>query len=281
MEDESLPGAPTPPSDSALVAMPPTPPGVITVSKPTGGDAAAEVDPETRAAVADLIATNRKLRRAVKERDAERSTLRAETEKLKKELSEATVSQQQHSEDLVSVRCTRQCTSCLFCILNLLSFFCLYPPASTRARGNEAQPSDPQTHVFFGRAGGRQQRRRRRRCGGSGGERPLVRRRPCLSELLLGKREAQDFAPAQPGTAHGRPFGRLHPPRADDPADLHRDLRRAGRLRRVSDRRAGAEVRGRVQRSDGKHCVHGVGAVRGRHPQTLRQGRSWTERESE
>jgi hypothetical protein len=92
---------------------PQVPPPVIGSSPPTPGEALAfsvgvgdssGVDEETRAAVAELIATNRKLRRAVKERDAERSALRAEAEKLKKDLSDALASQKQQAEDLLVVR---------------------------------------------------------------------------------------------------------------------------------------------------------------------------------
>lgn len=60
-------------------------------------------DEETRIAVADLITINRKLRRAVKEREAERSSTRGETEKLKKELANVTEFSQQQAEDILVV----------------------------------------------------------------------------------------------------------------------------------------------------------------------------------
>jgi len=64
------------PAMDASDGPPPPPGGALAPIASPGADGA--VDEETRAAVADLIATNRKLRRAVKERDAERSSLRTE-----------------------------------------------------------------------------------------------------------------------------------------------------------------------------------------------------------
>lgn len=62
-----------------------------------------DVNEETRNAVADLITINRKLRRAVKEREAERSSMRGESEKLKKELANVTEFSQQQAEDILQV----------------------------------------------------------------------------------------------------------------------------------------------------------------------------------
>jgi predicted nuclease with TOPRIM domain len=63
-----------------------------------------DVQEETRIAVADLITINRKLRRAVKEREAERSSMRGETEKLKKELANMTEFSQQQAEDIIALQ---------------------------------------------------------------------------------------------------------------------------------------------------------------------------------
>jgi DNA gyrase/topoisomerase IV subunit A len=51
-----------------------------------------------------MLSTNRKLRRAVKERDAERSALRSETDRLKKELADAAALAQQQADDLLALR---------------------------------------------------------------------------------------------------------------------------------------------------------------------------------
>jgi hypothetical protein len=74
---------PPPPPVPLAPLEPPSPatPAVLAVAVAVASSAGAinsplPMDDETRAAVADLIATNRKLRRAVKERDAERATLR-------------------------------------------------------------------------------------------------------------------------------------------------------------------------------------------------------------
>jgi len=84
-------GAQTTDSSASMELQPPPPPPPprepATPSGPadtataqgtaSGTESSLVLDNETRAAVADLIATNRKLRRAVKERDAERATLRS------------------------------------------------------------------------------------------------------------------------------------------------------------------------------------------------------------
>jgi Lon protease-like protein len=67
-----------------------------------------DMDEETRIAVADLITINRKLRRAVKEREAERSSMRGETEKLRKELANITEFSQQQAEDILAVKDTKK-----------------------------------------------------------------------------------------------------------------------------------------------------------------------------
>jgi len=75
------PQPPPPPPPPAALASPPVPASTAIaqagVEAAPGTDSSLVLDNETRAAVADLIATNRKLRRAVKERDAERATLRS------------------------------------------------------------------------------------------------------------------------------------------------------------------------------------------------------------
>lgn len=94
-------------SAAAATPPPPVPPRAVAAASSGDSDAANDapvMDEETRAAVADLIATNRKLRRAIKERDAERSTLRSEAERLKKVLAETTLVNTAQAEDILALR---------------------------------------------------------------------------------------------------------------------------------------------------------------------------------
>jgi hypothetical protein len=60
-------------------------------------------DDTIRIAVTDLIATNNRLRRAVKNRDAEIASLRVEVDNLKRDLAEADSLRVQQAEDLENV----------------------------------------------------------------------------------------------------------------------------------------------------------------------------------
>lgn len=60
-------------------------------------------DANVRAAITDLIATNNRLRRAVKNRDAEIASLKADVDKARRDLDEEKLIGKQQAEDLENV----------------------------------------------------------------------------------------------------------------------------------------------------------------------------------
>ena len=84
-----IPAAPSLGSASSLVATP-------------------EIPEEIRISIADLITTNIKLRRAVKEREAERSNSKSEIERMKKELAEAEKLVKHQADDILSASLSPQ-----------------------------------------------------------------------------------------------------------------------------------------------------------------------------